>query len=62
MPKPRIGVIPRTRLRDARAVRDTLKGQSLPAYLTISRGGFAVLVKSPHQLPREIDGIPIVRR
>lgn len=66
MPKPRIGIIPPTRLTTARKVRDTLNaalGSDGYAVVSICRGGYSVLVRLfegvRNSVPDVLLGIPI---
>lgn len=72
MPKPRYGVIPPTRLGDARVIKAKLQkavGDKAKVLLTIHLGGFCVMIRryedtesdlhvfNLHDIP---DGIPII--
>lgn len=68
MPNPRIGIIPRTRLKAARRVRDRMKeklGEEGYAILSICNGGYSVQVRLyegvqlKENMPSSLEGIPI---
>lgn len=70
MPKPRRGVIPTVRLRDAREVKNMLIHSivqpGVKVVLTLYEGSFAVAIRRPYGLDfdfsvfgRQIKGVPI---